>query len=112
MLVHILFLDFREAFDLVDHFVLMSKMSHLGLPNFIIQWLINFLTGKKMRTKFRQVKSLWKCINGGVLQGTLLGPVHFLFHINDLQTSAHMAKYVDDSMLWSVSSTSENSHLQ
>ena len=36
----------------------------------------------------------------------------FLFHINDLQTSAHMAKCVDDSTLWSVISTSENRQLQ
>ena len=88
------------------------KTSRLGLPNFIIQWLTNFLTRRKIRTKLGQVKSPWTCVNTGVPQGTLLGPVCFLFHINDLQTSAHIANYVDDSTLWSVSSTSENNQLQ
>ena len=71
----------------------------------------NFLTGRKMRTKLKQDKSPWTCVNAGVPQGMLLGPV-FSFPYKWLTTSAHMAKYVDDSTLWSVSSTSENSQFQ
>ena len=112
-LVHILFLDFRKAFDLVDHTVLMTKMSQLGLPHFITRWLTNFLTGRRMRTKLGNVVSDWVGVNAGVPQGTLLGPVCFLIHINDLRTSsAYMVKYVDDSTQWSVNRTTENSHLQ
>ena len=97
---------------MVDHFVLMSKMSRLGLPNFLIRWLTNFLTGRKMRTKLGTVESPWASVNAGVPQGTLLGPVCFIFHINDLQTSAHMVKYVDDSTLWSVGSSGVDDLLQ
>ena len=112
-LVHILFLDFWKAFDLVDHTLLMTKMSQLGLPHFITHWLTNFLTGRRMRTKLGNVVSDWVGVNAGVPQGTLLGPVCFLIHINDLCTSsAYMVKYVDDSTQWSVNRTTENSHLQ
>ena len=66
-----------------------------------------------MRTKLGNVVSDWVDVNAGVSQGTLLGPVGFLSHINDLRTSsAYMVKYVDDSTQWSVNRTTENSHLQ
>ena len=65
-----------------------------------------------MRTKLGTVESPWAGVNAGVPQETLLGPVCFRFHINDLQTSSHMVKYVDDSTLWSVSSIKVNDLLQ
>ena len=40
--------------------------------------------------------------NGGVPQGTLSGPTHFLVYINDLETPVHLYKYVDDSTLFEV----------
>ncbi len=46
--------------------------------------------------------SEWVYINAGVPQGTLLGPVGFLLHINDLQTICNTVKYVDDSSIWEV----------
>ena len=90
----------------------MTKTSQLGLPHFITRWLTNFLTGRRMRTKLGNVVSDWVSVSAGVPQGTLLGPVCFLIHINNLRTSsANMVKYVDDSTQWSVNRT-ENSHLQ
>ncbi len=41
-------------------------------------------------------------MKAGVPQGTLLGPVTFLMHINDLRTDCDMTKYVDDATMWEV----------
>ena len=106
-------LDFSKAFDRVEHNILMRKLADLGLPHFIIQWLTAFLRDRKQRVKIGSVESDRISINAGVPQGTLLGPVSFLFYINDLHTSCNVVKYVDDSTIWETCSvTGANSILQ
>ena len=40
---HAVLLDYRKAFDHVDHTVLVTKCKSYDLPNFIIRWLCAFL---------------------------------------------------------------------
>jgi hypothetical protein len=98
----VLLLDYRKAFDLVDHTILLSKLANSGLPNFMIKWVTSFLNQRKQRVKISNVTSSWSTINAGVPQGTLLGPTTFLLQINDLQTEANTCKYVDDTTIWEV----------
>ena len=58
-------------------------------------------------------KSGWTKINAGVPQGTLLGPLAFLLHINSLHTQCNDVKYVDDTTVWErCSSDGSGSRLQ
>ena len=103
-IVRILLLDFRKAFDLVDHAILLQKLVHTGAPDFLVNWTASFLCQRQQRVKIAKDVSPWSVLNAGVPQGTLLGPVCFLLHINDLKTSCDTYKYVDDSTAWEVCS--------
>ena len=95
-----------EAFDRVDHHILMTKCASLGLPTFITKWLTSFLCQRKQRVKIGSVKSEYTTVNAGVPQGTIFGPIGFLHNINDLQTVCEHIKYVDDCTLWEATSSS------
>ncbi len=98
--IRIILLDFRKAFDRVDHRIVLTKLANTGLPDFLVNWITEFLFDRKQRVKLGNVTSDWCHIKAGVPQGTLLGPVTFLLHINDLQPACSTVKYVDDSTLW------------
>ena len=55
---------------------------------------------RQQRVKIGDTFSSWTNINAGVPQGTLLGPVLFLLHINNLKTVCPAVKYVDDTTVW------------
>ena len=111
--IRVLLLDFSKAFDLVDHTILLEKVAKIGAPEFLINWLHSFLQGRQQRVKIGDKMSPWVNMQGGVPQGTLLGPVTFLLHINDLKTECNSIKYVDDTTIWeSCDPTTKNTNIQ
>ena len=50
-LVRCLTIDFSKAFDVVNHEVLLQKVSVLGLPDNIQNWLVSFITGRQQFPK-------------------------------------------------------------
>ena len=100
-IIRILLLDFRKAFDLVDHKIVLRKLANTGMPDYLVRWITSFLCQRQQRVKIGgDCHSEWSFINAGVPQGTILGPVCFLLHINDLRTICDCSKYVDDSSIW------------
>jgi len=110
--VRILFIDYRKAFDHVDHSTVLRKMTDMGVPRLIVEWCHSFLSNRQQRVKIGDVMSDWLTLNGGMPQGTWLGLYVFLVLINDLEAAISLLKFVDDVTATEVLSREETSSMQ
>ena len=95
--VAVTFIDFKKAFDLVDHTAVIDSALHLGLPPPLVAWLADFLTDRHQVVRYQGCVSAVQHLTCGVPQGTKMGPLCFLIIINDaLRDTPHRWKYVDD----------------
>jgi len=100
--VRCLLIDFSKAFDVVDHAVLLSKLSQLDLPHCIFNWLISFLTERNQAVKCGDILSFPMQINSGIIQGSGVGPTLYIIMESDLRTLSrrnYLCKYADDTNL-------------
>lgn len=96
------FLDFKKAFDSVDHAILLSKLNFYGIRGNTYNWFASYLRNRKQYTSIAGIQSECSTISHGVPQGSILGPLLFLLFINDLPNSSSYFKYIlfaDDSTL-------------
>lgn len=100
--VDIIVLDFSKAFDTVPHNRLLHKLHHYGIRGELHTWLAAFLKSRYQRVVVDGVHAEWVHVDSGVPQGTVLGPLLFLAHINDLPSAvrSHCRLFADDCLLY------------
>ncbi|KAL9988404.1 hypothetical protein ACROYT_G002842 [Oculina patagonica] len=106
--------DFKKAFDLIDHHILINKLHNYDLPEATLFWIIDFLTDRKQRVKLgSDCFSEWEAIPAGVPQETKLGPWLFIIMVNELDIPDNkLWKYVDDTTISETVAKSRPSTIQ
>ena len=76
-------IDFAKAFNRQNHNLLITKLSDMGVPGWLLNVVMGFLSERVMTVRFKGETTEPKQLPGGGPQGTLLGLLLFLILIND-----------------------------
>ena len=98
-----IFVDFRKAFDSVDHKLLIKKMNHIGVRGTSHKLIASYLAYRFQYVRLDDKSSATKSITRGDPQDSILDPLLFLSYINDLGADenwqSEIVKYADDTVL-------------
>ena len=74
--------DFTKAFNKINHNIIITKLSDMGVPGWLLNIVMGFLIERVMVVRYKGATSDRKPLPGGGPQGTLLGLLLFLILIN------------------------------
>jgi hypothetical protein len=95
-------LDLSKAFDLVNHSLLIKKLTLYRCDDATVEWFTSYLDSRSQTVRIEQSLSESQSIISGVPQGSILGPLLFLMYINDLSLCIRHSEvllYADDTSL-------------
>ena len=97
----VIYLDFAKAFDVVCHKRLMVKLKAKGIDGDLLEWIRDWLAGRKQWVVVEGEESDWADVLSGVVQGSVLGGIFFTIFIDDLDEliRALIKKFADDTKM-------------
>ena len=105
-----IYIYLSKAFDTLDHAILMDKLYYYAVQGTSLDILRSYLVKRKQYVQIGGVKSDITYLSTGVPQGSILGPLLFIIHINDnakCSNLLHTIIYADDTTLMGNISTFE-----
>ena len=98
-----LYIDLSKAFDTLSFDIILQKLKYYGVMGTELRLLTDYLTNRKQYVVFNNHCSDITDIINGVPQGSILGPLLFSIHINDLIRTSNICKfimYADDTTIY------------
>ena len=98
------FMDLSEAFDTLDHSLLIAKVEAHGFDGLSIEFMKNYLTNRKQKRKVENCFSMWRTVASDVPQDSILGPLLLNICVNDIflfAKNSTLCNYADDNTQFS-----------
>ena len=97
------FMDLSEAFDTLNHDLLIAKLEAYDFSKNSLNYIQNYLRSRLQRTTVNF--SLWKDIFPGVPQGSITSPIMCNTYVNDIflfPDNVFLSNFADDTTLYSI----------
>jgi hypothetical protein len=97
--------DLTKAFNTVNHDIPITKLEYYGIVGKFGELIKSYLNNRYKRVTIKSLYasnyvSSWELVKHGITQRSILGPLLFLFYINDLpqlvKNEALRGRFVDD----------------
>ena len=111
--VDAVYLDLRKAFDTVPHKRLIEKLRGYGIQGKLLCWIKDFLSERTQFVNVNGETSEESNVTSGVPQGSVLGPILFIYFINDMpniQSQCSLKIFADDTKAFSAIQSVDDSY--
>ncbi|XP_063388313.1 myrosinase 1-like [Cydia fagiglandana] len=98
----VVFIDFKKAFDTLDHEQLLQAMDECGIRGPTNQWFREYLKNRTLRTIINGTAGDEARVSLGVPTGSVYGPVGYIMHVNSVSNvikNCKVVMYADDMCL-------------
>jgi hypothetical protein len=95
-------IDFSKTFDIVPYDRVLTNISETGVELRVVKWIKNFLSGFSQKVTIDGHLSEEVRINSGVPQRSVIGPLLFLAHVNDIwrNIESNVRLFADDCVIY------------
>ena len=100
-----IFIDLSKALDTIEHGILIDKLEHYGIRGKLYTLIKSYISCRTQQSKTLGISSDKFIVKYGVSQGSVLGPLLFLIHINDIVSLTTLGEFIlfdDDTNIFIV----------